>query len=185
MTAPRAIRLAAVGTALVGVVLASTGTAALSRSEPVAVGGDAYVVDPDQLRTELRRTGLEINYSEPLGNETSAVIGTASKGGVEVGFEFRLYPTSDSATIAGLGRLGPNVFGWRPSPLYSERIRGVLANVAYAQYEHTPVGSERSVARYLKRSAALRHVQRSLDDALFGAFPEDDPYAHALDIARP
>jgi hypothetical protein len=167
---------------LVVLVLAGAGAATSSRVESGAVGGDPSVVHRDQLREELDRIGLDIEYAAQRQDTAPAIVGTASERGVQLGFEFQIYPTSSSATIAQLGRLAPRVFGWRPSPYYSSQIRGVLANVAYAQYERTPVGSERSVALYLERSAALRRIQRSLDDALFGAFPEDDPYAHALDI---
>jgi hypothetical protein len=181
MRASRLIRLGSVGALLVGLALTSTGVAVSSRSEPVAAGGDPYVVHPDRLRAELGQTGLDISYSGQNGKDMPAVIGTASQGDVEVGFEFRVYPTSNSATISGLGRLQPRIFGWNPSPLYSMRIRGVLANVAYAQYELVSLGAERSVAVYLARSAAHRHVQRSLDNALLRVFPKDDPYVHALE----
>jgi len=62
-------------------------------------------------------------------------------------------------------------------------IRGVLANVAYAQYEIEPRSASRTMQTYLRSEGIRRAIRRALDDALFRAFPKDDPYAHALEAA--
>lgn len=153
----------------------------------VATGVDTYRVTGKHLRKSLRKSSINIHFIQQENEPLPTVSGIGTSGEAELGFEFQIYPSSREATIAALGTLRPRDFGWSvigSRERWLRRIRGVLANVAYAQYE-VEVERPRETARaYLRREAAHRRVLRALDDALFASFPVDDPYAYALVPAR-
>jgi hypothetical protein len=154
----------------------TTGIAVAQSSERVATGGDPYLVTPDRLQQELAAAGVQIEYARPARSR-STVSGVASLGHASVGFEFQIFPGSDGATVRGLGKLGLRHFDWRrPRGLFDLRksIRGVLANVAYAQYELELLEAHDPPGTYLRRDRQRRRLRRALDDALFNAFPSND-----------
>jgi hypothetical protein len=161
------------------VVLLATGGLALSATGDttrVSSGGDPHHVTLRELRDRLERSGVAIRPARHPAPSRSTIAGVASAGRAMIGFEFQVFSSSDVATIRGLGRLRPPDFGWPPTrfdPLYRTWIRGVLSNVAYAQYEI-------ETDRQLGAEPARRRIIRALDDALIGAFPADDPYVHAM-----
>jgi hypothetical protein len=167
---------------LLAVLVGGVAAAAISLAgEPmqVSTGGDPHRVTVQRLRMELGRSGLEIRPLRPSARAPHVVSGVAYNGPVEVGFEFQVFRSSSEATIRRLGRLRPRDFGWErpPATLYRTWVRGVLANVAYGQYE---LERSRLPGGYLRNDAARRRILRALDDALFRAFRPDDPYAHPL-----
>jgi hypothetical protein len=104
-------------------------------------------------------------------------------GAEPIGFEFRLYPSSDQATVRGLGKMRSTDFGWPKEHrgfIYEPQVRGVLANVAFAEYEWFDLHTHRSRVAALKSQRAEQRLMRALDDALFGSFPRKDPYVHAV-----
>lgn len=147
-------------------------------ADPAVHGGSVDRVSTKQLRSELEQAKVSI---QP-GSDTSAstVSGVASQGRAAIGFEFRVYPSSDEATVRGLGNLSLGDLGY-PSPngvTVKKVIRGVLGNVAYAQYRvERDWKTERA---YLEENESRREVIRELDDALFRSFPPDNPYAQPL-----
>ncbi len=175
------IVLGAVIAILACVAAASTATA--HDGVRVASGGDPYRVSAAHLRHELTTSGIEIRFTHPRGEPVPAVTGVGSSGRASIGFEFQLYPSSDQASVRDLGRLRAPDFGWRrPHGLlaFEGWIRGVLGNVAYAQYEESLLESHETQSAFLRKEAAEMRVLRALDNALFRSFPARDPYAQAL-----
>jgi hypothetical protein len=83
-------------------------------------------------------TGIEIRFIQPTHEPVRTVAGVGGSGRSSIAFEFQLFPTSEQAKVEDLGNLKPREFGWSAAPLFVDwepRIRGVLANVAYAEYE--------------------------------------------------
>lgn len=161
-------------------VLASAAAAMAGGSDRASTGGDPHRVTVQRLQAELGRSGLAIRPVRPSLRTPRVVSGVASDGAVEVGFEFHVFRSSDEATVRRLGRPRPRDFGWTTRPGVTPvrtRIRGVLANVAYAQYE---LEGRRLPGGHVRNDAARRRLIRGLDDALFRAFPPDDPYAQPL-----
>lgn len=149
----------------------------------VSTGGDPYEVSAKRLRHELEATGIAIRFiPQKTIRLVESVVGVGRVGRAEIGFEFRLYPSSDRASVRQMGRLKARQFDWRDPRRISGmdvKLRGVLANVAYAQY--SPISEVReSTQAYLQLDAQHRRVLRALDDALFGSFPRSDPYAYPL-----
>ncbi|HEX4463960.1 MAG TPA: hypothetical protein VH042_04890 [Solirubrobacterales bacterium] len=136
-----------------------------------------------RLRDELAAKGIEARFVQAPG-PVPAVAGVAKMGNAEpVGFEFRLYADSDQATVRGLGRMHSTDFGWPKEQLgviYQPRVRGVLGNVAFAEYEWHKLNTHGGRAAALRSQLAKQRLLRALDDALFGSFPTKDPYAHAV-----
>jgi hypothetical protein len=102
-----------------------------------------------------------------------------------IGFEYQVFPSGDQATVTYLGRLQTSDFGW-PKPrlgiVLEPKVRGVVGNVAFAEYEWRNQRDDRHYTRKaaLRSQLALQHMHRALDDALFNSFPSKDPYANAL-----
>jgi hypothetical protein len=177
------VAAAAVAVAVLVVAVASGGG-----KPDVATGGDPNTVSTAQLEAGLAKIGVKIQYvdaSEPV----PAVVGLASVSPASpVGFEYQVFPSSDQATVADLGKLPPHTFGWkkpRASFYYEPTIRGVLGNVAYAIYEDPEEVDVEPSAKMLSAGVrgyqlAAQKVSRGLDDALFDAFPANDPYVNAL-----
>ncbi len=151
----------------------------------VAAHGDPHTITEQRLMHELAASGLRVRYIESH-RAVSAVAGVARAGTAKLGFEFQLFPRSDEATVGGVGRLRPADFGWpKAGGLFGfeRQIRGVLANVAYAQYEEFPVEGHETRNAYLRKEADRRRIVRGLDDALFASLPSRDPYAHSIRIS--
>jgi hypothetical protein len=184
MVAMKRVLVPALALIMVGVAAA----VALALDGRVASGGDPYRVTAGRLRDELAAKGVEARFVSAPGT-VPALAGVAKLGDAEpVGFEFRLYPGSDEATVAGLGRMRSTDFGWPREQLgfiYEPRIRGVLGNVAFAEYEWFDLHTHLSRAAALRSQLAEQRLLRALDDALFGSFPAGDPYAHAQLAAPP
>jgi len=173
VNARRRLVVAAVAVVSMGAVLAVV--LAVTGSSQVA-DGDPHRVTVGQLRDRLERSGLQIRTIREPTRSIPTIVGVASAGHAAIGFEFQVFPASDVATVRKLGRLRSTDFGWPPArfnPLYRTWIRGVLGNVAYAQYEIETDGQ-------LLAESARRRIVQMLDDALFSSFSPDDPYAHAL-----
>lgn len=156
---------------------------AMAGDQRVATGGDPYRVTASKLRDELVARGVEARFvPAPGGVETLA--GVAKMPGAEpAGFEFRLYPSSDQATVRGLGRMRSTDFGWPREQLhfvFESRIRGVLGNVAFAEYEWFDLNTHRSRVAAIESQLAEQRLLRAIDDALFASYPASDPYVHAL-----
>lgn len=169
----------AVAVIVVGVLAA----VAMAVDGRVASGGDPYRVTAGRLRGELAAMGIKARFVHARG-PVPALAGVADMGGAEpVGFEFRLYPSSDQTTVRDLGTMRSTDFGWPKEQLgfiYEPRIRGVLGNVAFAEYEWFDLNTHRSRAAALRSQLAEQRLLRALDDALFGSFPAKDLYAHAV-----
>lgn len=182
MSAPRKVTAVAF---LAAVVCIAVAAAALAGGDRVATGGDPYRVKAERLRSELAKTGLRIRYIHPHGEPTRTVAGVAEFGWAgPIGFEFQLYPSSDQATVRGVGKLRLADFGGPAKIIFEPKvIRGVLGNVAFAEYEIPDPGEEESAPSRkigLHRQLQVQRLNRSLDDALFNSFPAADPYANAL-----
>jgi hypothetical protein len=179
-------RIVALATAVVLVSLLAA--FALGADGRVASGGDPYLVTAGRLRDELAAKGIEARFVRAPGT-VPALAGVATMAGAEpVGFEFRLYSSSDQATVRGLGRMRSTDFGWpeeHRGVIYEPQVRGVLGNVAFAEYEWFNLHTHRNRAAALKAQLAEQRLMRALDDALFGSFPGQDPYAHAVLPAPP
>jgi hypothetical protein len=162
--------------ALIAAISSGSVRVATGESPRVASDGDPHRVTVRHLREALANSGLTIRPARTPSPSASTITGVASVDDVKIGFEFQIFSSSDVATIRRLGRLRPTDFGWPPArfdPLYRTWIRGVLGNVAYAQYEV-------ETDQQLLAERARRRVIRELDDVLFGLFPSGDPYANAL-----
>jgi hypothetical protein len=169
--------------------LAGVGVAvALGGGAPaVASGGDPNVVTTTQLKEGLAKIGAKIRYVDAR-EPVPALVGLASKEPtVPIGFEYQVFPSSDQATVAHLGKLSAQTFGWRKPTsgiIFEPLVRGVLGNVAYAVYEDNEHDRHRrpheTAAEAHRFQLAAQAIRRGLDDALFDAFPADDPYANAL-----
>lgn len=158
---------------------------AVARSDRVASGGDPYKVSSQRLRRELALTGVKIRYLYPRSEPAHAVVGIARQGPAVIGFEFQLFPSSDEATVFDLGKLRAVDFGWPRQyrgVLLEHRTRGVLANVAFEEYEKLVLESHdrSSHNAAMADQLAAQRVHRALDNALFNSFPARDPYARAL-----
>lgn len=176
-------RLASAALPLAVIVMAALVAVAVGDTHRSASDGDPYRVTPLRLIRELDKAqGVDVRFTKPSGEPVRTIAGVGSSGGVAIAFEFQLYPTSDEATVEQLGRLKPRDFGWTGGRWveWEPRLRGVLANVAYAQYErrHIYVENHETVSEYLHDDASRRRVQRALDDALFDVFPASDSFAH-------
>lgn len=171
------------GLSLVVIAVGVLAALALAVDGRVASGGDPHRVTASRLRAELAAKGIEARFVQAPG-PVLALAGVAHMGEAEpVGFEFRLYPSSDQATARGLGKMRSTDFGWPKEQLgfiYESRVRGVLGNVAFAEYEWFDLDTHRSRSAALKSQLAEQRLLRALDDALFGSFPTNDPYAHAM-----
>ena len=168
---------------LAGVVACLVVVGSVAAAEKVAVGGDPYVVSEQRLKDELIATGVAIQFHTVEFGEVPSVVGVASDGGAAIGFEFQIYPSSDEATAWDLGELPAAAFGWPPKYkdfLLQVEVRGVLGNVAFAEYERGAVESASTAKEVNERQRSEQRVVRALDDALFGSFPPADPYVHAL-----
>ncbi|HZO05580.1 MAG TPA: hypothetical protein VFB52_04275 [Solirubrobacterales bacterium] len=155
----------------------------VAAAEKVAIEGDPHVVSEQSLKDELMKTGVAIQFHTVESGEVPSVVGVARDGGAVVGFEFQLYPSSDEATAWDLGELPAAAFGWPPKYkdfLLKVEVRGVLGNVAFAEYERGVLESQSTVKEVNERQRSKQRVARALDDALFGLFPSSDPYVHAL-----
>lgn len=165
-------------------LLVVAATAALGSIARVASDGDPYRVSVHRLRSELAATGLDIRYIHPAREKGVAVTGVANYGaGGPIGFEYQIFPGSDVATVRQLGNLKAADFGWKekiPIVFTEHQIRGVLGNVAFAEYEDARTSEPRvSRQRGLRIQLQRQRTTRALDDALFRSFPPSDPYAHA------
>jgi hypothetical protein len=171
----------------IGICLYAAGVS-VADYQQVATGADPHRVTAQSLRDELQRTGLAVRFTDPKGLPVPSVTGVARHGSAVVGFEFQLFPSSDVATVRQVGLLDAEDFGWprRDRSFFLDRwVRGVIANVAFAEYEQNVIeGPQQTFAEAHEAQLAEQRVQRALDDALFHSFPEDDPYAHAL-LRRP
>jgi hypothetical protein len=170
---------------LVVVAITATAALALADSQQVASGGDSYSVTAQRLRSELTNTGIELTFLHPPHEPTTAVVGVAgSAPGERIGFEYQLYGSSDEATVENLGKLPPNVFGWRKpghNQIFEPIVRGVLGNVAYAIYELGFIERPKDPRlEALERHWNPQRTLRALDNALFESFPPGDPYANPL-----
>ncbi len=160
---------------------------AVAGSHRVATGGDPHSVSAQRLKSELAGTGLAIHYLQPAGEPVPSVTGVAHDGKALLGFEFQLYPSSDEATVSDVGKLRAKDLGWPRKYdgfLLHRLVRGVLGNVAFAEYKQGVIESHYTVAEAHEVQLAHQHIVRALDNALFGSFPSNDPYAHAL-LAAP
>jgi hypothetical protein len=119
-----------------------------------------------ELRRSLAASGLTIEWREARGGDGAEAVlaGVASdRGRNAVGFEFVL-SSDEHADVDQLGRVE-----FRNA---SEReVRGILSNVAYANY---PLLDRRG-----ETVEAARTIYR-LDDALFRVFPPDDAVAYPV-----
>jgi hypothetical protein len=173
-------------TAVLAVVaIAVTAALAVASSQQVASGGDSYSITAQRLRSELTNTGIELTFLHPPNEPTAAVVGVAgSAPGERIGFEYQLYRSSEEATVENLGKLPPNVFGWRKpghNQIFEPIVRGVLGNVAYAIYELEFIERRKAPRlEVLERHWNPERTLRGLDNALFGSFPPGDPYANPL-----
>lgn len=137
------------------------------------------------LRRQLDRTGLTITYrTGRTGDGVVAVVaGVVHVHGGRFGFEFDL-TKGRPPTDADVGRAGFPVSWYdngavrspvQPPPRYADpNIRGVLGNVAYANYFY---GGD-----YPRGPLAV--ARNKIDDALFASFPPDDAEAHAI-VSKP
>lgn len=130
---------------------------------------DESLPDAEALKQRLAASGLEIVYRQgnPGDADLSVIGGVArDRRGGRVGFEF-VFDADGQASTSELGTIG---FPTQARRLVHPILRGVLRNVAYANY-------------YLGRGAGRRNdlaVTYRLDDALFGLFPADDAEAHPV-----
>lgn len=181
-TSKRTLTAAAI--ALLTATAATIGRASEFGNSQVATSGDPYAVTPKRLKRELREDGIDVRFIHTKRvAHAKSVAGVGSLGRAGIGFEFQLYPSSDQASVRRLGQLSRRRFGrigQRPISGIDVKLRGVLANVAYAQYQPYWEGNSESRRAFLRFDAQYRRVLRALDDALFASFPRDDPYAHAL-----
>lgn len=177
------VALAVAGTAVLALTLA---VAAVSAGDGVSTGGDPHVVTKHELRAALARSGLALRFgASDSRTRADRVQGFARRGDVRLGFEFQLFRNGDQTTIRSLARLGLDEFGLahvRPRLDTYPMVRGVVGNVAYATYEIDPENwpVDRSDRYYLRYERDALHIGRTLDDALFGLFPANDPSVHAL-----
>jgi hypothetical protein len=105
----------------------------------------------------------------------------ASVGPELVGFEYQLFPSARAASTRDLRKVRAEDFGWRERPgRASERptIRGILSNVAFAEYEKLPRPSRRTRRSHFPDLIDRQRMFRELDNALFSAFPVRDAYVH-------
>jgi hypothetical protein len=159
---------------------------AMGGSQKVATGTDPYHVTEKRLRAELEKAGVPLRYVHPR-NERVPTVSGAVKGNSShrIGFEYQIFPSGDQATVAYLGRLRTSDFGWPKERLgitLEPKVRGVLGNVAFAEYEWLSHWDHRHYTHKaaLRSQLVLQHISRALDDALFNSFPPEDPYANAL-----
>jgi hypothetical protein len=155
---------------------------ALASGHRVASGGDPFHLTAERLKGRLAVSGIDITY---VDENKRRLEGVARYGrGGPIGFEFRLFNSSDVATIKGIGRLRPSDFGWSKPHLgvtFEVTDRGVLGNVGFAEYELRYLeGRGLSRREIVEAQLAKQRILRGLDDALFSAFPSDDPYVSAL-----
>jgi hypothetical protein len=140
-------------------------------------------VTAQEIKGSLERSGLDIHWipSKPGKGAEAVLVGEATRQGrYPVGFEFALSRDA-RATDDLVGRgLAPPHHPWRANPATDdgdedlrEKPRGVIANVAYANFYYGR-----------KQPAGTGDVQRRIDDALFGVFPRDDPEAFPI-LNRP
>jgi hypothetical protein len=142
---------------------------------------DPYVLTVGRLRNHLSQTGIHIRFSSVRGESVPTLRGVASVGPELVGFEYQLFPSARLASTRNLREVQAEDFGWRERPgLASERpwIRGILSNVAFAEYEKLPLPSHRSRRSHFPDLVDRQRILRGLDDALFSAFPAGDAYVH-------
>jgi hypothetical protein len=141
---------------------------------------DPYVLTAGKLRRHLSQTGIHIRFvPAPKGT----LRGVASVGPEFIGFEYELFPSARMATTHGLRRVKARDFGWSERPQGAServRIRGVLSNVAFAEYEKLPPPSHRPRRSHFPDLRDEQTLLRTLDNALFSSFPPDDAYVHPL-----
>jgi len=139
----------------------------------VAIGRTSEPLpDAEALRHRLAASGLEITYRQGKpGDDDLTVLGGVAHGprGGRVGFEF-VFDEDGEPSTSDLGTIGfPTDFKPR-GPEVLPVLRGVLRNVAYANYYlGRPSGESEDLA-----------VTYRLDDALFGLFPPDDAEVHPI-----
>lgn len=123
-------------------------------------------VSEAELRRSLEASGLTIEWRKArAGDGAEAVLaGVASDRGRDaVGFEF-VIASDEHADVERLGRV-------KLRNVDEPEVRGVLGNVAYANY---PLRDRRG-----ETVEAARTIYR-LDDALFRVFPPDDAIAYPV-----
>ena len=152
----------------------------------VAFEGDPFVVTPTQLKSGLSKAGLKVRYVKGAAGPATEVAGVAHLQDHLIGFEFQLFPASDEATVRYVGRLQAPDFGW-PKNIYHGMkfktwVRGVLGNVAFAEYERSPLRKHFTPAEARRSQLTYQSLRRRVDDALFRSFPENDPYVHATAV---
>ncbi len=159
-------------------------TAASGGYRKVATNSDPHCLTAQSLRLHLERSGLAIRFIRHVDEPVPSIVGVARRGSEVLGFEFQLFPSSDEATVSRVGRLEAADFSWPPrfhGFLLGRWVRGVIANVAFAEYERNVVeGPRQSVGEAHRAQLDEQELQRAVDDALFSSFPARDPFAHAV-----
>jgi hypothetical protein len=142
---------------------------------------DPYVLIAGHLRNHLNQTGIHIRFSSVRGEAIPTLRGVASVGPELVGFEYQLFPSARVASTRNLRHVQAEDFGWQERPGRASerpRIRGILSNVAFAEYEKLPLPSHRPRRSHFPDLIDRQRVLRGLDNALFSAFPARDAYVH-------
>lgn len=140
---------------------------------------DPYVLTAGRLRNYLNQTDIHIRFSSVQGEAVPTLRGVASVGPELVGFEYQLFPSVRAASTRNLRKVQAEDFGWRERPgRASERpwIRGILSNVAFAEYEKLPLPPRRPRRSHFPDLVDRQRMFRELDNALFSAFPAHDAY---------
>jgi hypothetical protein len=138
------------------------------------------LITPAALKDRLVATRLHLVFRPARAKPgvLGVLAGTATAGQSRVGFEFaltraRAAETTALVTVALPERADPFAIEKKHPTRLDPVVRGILGNIAYANF-FSPNGG----------GAADMAIVKKLDDALFGAFPPDDPLAHSL-LRRP
>lgn len=134
-----------------------------------------HVLTKRALKESLQGSTLQIKFVEvkPMAGQIEIVAGTArSPGGQEAAFEVDFYTSSREASTIDMP------FMKRYESKYARSggpVVGVLENVGYGRLTH-------SYGRPSVRDVA--EIEKILDDAVFGAFPKEDPNVNPV-LTRP
>jgi hypothetical protein len=158
-------------------LIAATATAVLvagcGGTRPVAHHPSGPPVTAQQLRREIERSGLEIEWHDGKagGDVIADLAGDARdpKTGGHVAFEIAVARGKAHVTMLGRARYR---IPHSPAEIEDDvdaQVRGVIRNLAYASWFYNADDRD-----------ATDRVSARLDRAIFGAFPPTDAEAHPI-----
>ena len=117
----------------------------------------------ESLRASLNRVPIDIELLPR--SEPGLILGTASVGQRKTGFELRVFAHDQDATVRVLTtQKVRNVMGDLLGPQTKPTVRGVLNNLAYAEYDSELRRPQEDVTR---SAGQLLEIRRSVDNVVY------------------